>query len=132
MRTVAMTLIAGLAVGVAGCGGSERNEEAGTPTQAIAEIGKVRRQLDAALARHRAGEREQADELVADAYLEHFEHVEGALEQADKPLMEHLEHAIATELRARIKAGAPAGEVAALVERTQQHLGDAARVLAKA
>ena len=58
-----------------------------------------------------AGEREQADELVADAYLE---------------------HAIATELRARIKAGAPAGEVAALVERTQQHLGDAARVLAKA
>ena len=134
MRTTAalVALLAGLTLVAAGCGGSERDEESATPTQAIAEIGKVRRLLDSALAKYRAGKAEQAEQLVGDAYLEHFEHVEGPLEDADEDLMEDLEETIATELRDKIKAGAPVDEVAELVEHAKEHLDEAQGVLAEA
>jgi len=135
MRTMTAALSAlllGLALLAVGCGGSDENEESVTPTQAIVEIGKVRRLLDSALARYRAGDEKNADELVGDAYLEHFEHVEGPLEDADEELMQDLEQTIATELREKIKAGASVNEVADLVEHAKDHLDEAEGLLAKA
>src|SRR5438093_8443403 len=135
MRTMTAALaplLLGLALVAAGCGGSNENEESLTPTQAIVEIDKVRRLLDSALARYRAGDEKRADELVGNAYLEHFEHVEGPLEDADEDLMQDLEQTIATELREKIKAGASVNEVADLVEHAKDHLDEAEGLLAKA
>ena len=135
MRTMSaalLALLAGLALVVAGCGGSDERDESTTPGQAIVEIGKVRALLDSALARYRAGDEQRADDIVGDAYLEHFEHVEGPLGDADDDLKENLEETIATELRDKIKAGAPVNEVADLVGHTKEHLDEAEGLLAKA
>jgi hypothetical protein len=97
-----------------GCGGGEGGQpaaEPASPSDAIAEIAEVRKGLDEALATYESGDAAAADEQVGTAYLEHFEHVEGPLEEADHELKEELEHAIREELRAKIRAKAPQAEV---------------------
>lgn len=119
----------------AGCGdgdssNSEESEhEAATPAKAIVEIGLVRQGLAAGLAAYKQGNTEKADELIGTAYLEHFELVEGPLEERDEELNEELEELIREELRAEVKAGADVAEVEALIAEANQDLNKAEKTL---
>jgi hypothetical protein len=120
MRTFALVLLA-LTLG-AGCGSDEAEEADVTPAAAAAEIDTIKSLLDDALAKYEGGDAEAAEELVGDAYLEHFEEVEHPLEEADEELMEDLEHTISTEIRTKLRDGAPAAEVEQLIAATKADL----------
>ena len=98
-------------IGYRSCGDSsdETSTEAEasvTPAMAIDEIGAVEDGLAASVAAYQKGDADQAEELASTAYLEHFELVEGPLEEADEELNEHLEELIREELRDRDHSGA--------------------------
>jgi len=132
LRTVLLlTALAGT-LAVAGCGGSDAEaeaEESATPAQAAAEIDQIETLLDDALAKYRDGDAEAAEETVGDAYLEHFEKVEGPLGEEDHEFMEELEHRISTEIRDEMKNGASADEVAQMIDETKQDLAKAQSML---
>jgi hypothetical protein len=123
---VALTLIAG-------CGDSDSSEaeeqKAATPRQAIVQIDEVRSGLSAGLSAYARGDAEKAEQLVGDAYLEHFELVEAPLEERDEELNEELEELISTEIRVAMKDGAKAARVEALVEEAQDALTEAEKAL---
>ena len=131
LSAVLPLLLATLALGVAaGCGGSdESEEESSTPAEAVVEIGEVKKLLGTAVDQAREGDAEAADETVGDAYLEHFEHVEGPLGEKDHDLMEELEEAIATDLRADINDGKSADELEATVAEIDADLDRAVELL---
>ncbi|MEJ7892804.1 MAG: hypothetical protein WKF94_09200 [Solirubrobacteraceae bacterium] len=116
-----------------GCGGdSEREADAEKPVSAsaaISEIAAVRSGLDEALSTYESGDAEQADKQVGDAYLEHFELVEGPLEEVDAELNEKLEDSIREELREKMQADAPQTEVAKLVSDIKADLDTAEAAL---
>lgn len=118
---------------IAGCGGDSKKEAEAEPTtsaqQALAEIGEVRSGLNQALATYTAGDYKTADTQVGDAYLEHFELVEGPLEEKDAELNEKLEDAIREQLREKMQAEAPAAEVSRLVKRIKADLDKAEAAL---
>ena len=124
-------------LGISACGGEdsggsadrEAQEAQATPAQAVAEIGKVRTALDRAVASLKAGNARQADETVADGYLDHFEKVEGPLGKVDDELNESLEDAIRTDLRGRIKDGASVAEVRSMVRSIKADLAEAEQKL---
>ena len=98
----------------AGCGSDDSSSDAeskATPQQALREIGEVRKGLEQAVSTYKSGDKAAADEQVGDTYLQHFELVEGPLDEADHELNESLEDGIREELREKIKAGAPATEI---------------------
>ncbi len=133
MRVLALA-VSFLALLAVGCGGSAdgeqaEQEEAATPAEAVEEIGAVRKLLADALATYRDGQADEAETLVGDAYLEHFEHVEHPLEERDPELMEELEVLISTTIRDAIKEGAPVREVEQLVEDANAKLDEAERLL---
>ena len=137
MRRLALALLAlSLASFGAACGSddgsgggaattAESTADDTSPAAAAAEIDEIKSMLDEALARYRHGDAEGAEELVGDAYLEHFEEVEHPLEEVDHELMEDLEHTIANDIRTKMKDGAPASEVAQLIEQTKADLDEA-------
>ena len=130
MRTFVLVLLALTLVGLgAGCGSDDADEADVTPAAAAAEIDTIKSMLDDALAKYEDGDAEAAEELVGDAYLEHFEEVEHPLEEADEELMEDLEHTISTEIREQMKDGAPAAEVAQLIAATKADLDRAKAAL---
>ena len=131
LSTVLPLLLATLALGVtAGCGGSdESEEESTTPAEAVAEIDKIKTMLATAVGQVREGDADAAEETVGDAYLEHFEHVEGPLGEKDHELMEELEEAISTDLRADIKDGKSAAEIEATVTEIDADLDRAVELL---
>lgn len=119
LRTLLSAFVLSGSVAVAACGSDEATvagDQQSTPEQAISEIGKVRTALDDAVAAVRRGDAEQADEILAEGYVEHFEKVEGPLERVDAELKESLEESLSTTIRATVKSGAPAGAVKALVD----------------
>ena len=119
-----------LAAVAAGCGGSdEPEEESATPAEAVAEIRTIQTMLADAASQVRAGDADIAEETVGDAYLEHFEHVEGPLGERDHDLMEELEEAISTDLRNDIKDGKSADEIQAEVAAITTDLDQAVEVL---
>jgi hypothetical protein len=130
----AATALAAIAL-VAGCGDddstatAEEEHAAATPQKAIAEIAKVRAGLAAGLAAYQQGDTAKAEQLVGDAYLEHFELVEVPLEQRDEELNEELEELIREELRKEIEAGADESEVAKLVKEANRELTEAEKAL---
>jgi hypothetical protein len=132
-KTAVAVSLAALALVGAGCGDDDGGDEAEETTvsseQALAEIPPVEQGLQQGLAAYRAGDAERADQLVGDAYLEHFELVEPPLEEADPELNEELEELISTEIREQIKAGAPANEIAGLVAEAQKELDQAVQAL---
>jgi DNA anti-recombination protein RmuC len=131
LRTVLLlTALAGT-LAVAGCGGSdaEAEDESATPAQAAQEIDQIETLLDDALAQYRDGDAEAAEETVGDAYLEHFEKVEGPLGDEDHEFMEELEHRISTEIRDEMKDDAPVAEVEQLIGQTKQDLAKAQAML---
>ena len=131
-RTVVVLALLVAFVG-AGCGGSSSDdEESATPTEAVAEIDEIKAMLDQGLAQYRSGDKDAADTTVGDAYLEHFELVEHPLEERDHLLMEELEHRISTEIRDRMKADAPASDVAQLIGETKADLDTAKTKLQEA
>jgi hypothetical protein len=130
--SLAALAIAGFALG---CGSSsdektsEEAEHSATPQQAIAQIGKVRSGLAHALTTYKAGDADSADEQVGDAYLKHFELVEGPLGEVDHELNEQLEDTIREELREQIRDGAGAAKIAALVKEIDGKLDKAEQAL---
>jgi alkanesulfonate monooxygenase SsuD/methylene tetrahydromethanopterin reductase-like flavin-dependent oxidoreductase (luciferase family) len=139
-RILTLLLAALLSVGLlaAGCGDdSDDSEEAAeeaeaaalSPEQAIAEIAVVRKMLDDGLAAYEKGDQAAAEELVTDAYLEHFELVEPPLEEADEELNEELEVLIREELGGAVAAGDPEADVKKLVDEAQSGLDDAEAAL---
>ena len=133
MRRLSPVLIlafAALLFAVAGCGGSdESDEESTTPAEAVAEIDKIKTMLATAVGQVREGDADAAEETVGDAYLEHFEHVEGPLGEKDHELMEELEEAISTDLRKQIKDGDDASEIQASVTDIEAKLDQAVEAL---
>ena len=128
---LAALALAGFALG---CGSSsddkaEEAEHNATPQQAIAQIAAVRSGLAEALATYRAGDVRAADEQVGDTYLQHFELVEGPLEEVDHELNEELEDTIREELREQIRSDAGAAQIARLVRAIDAKLDQAERAL---
>jgi type IV pilus biogenesis protein CpaD/CtpE len=118
--TAALSLVA--------CGSDDKSsssEEQATPAQAVTEIGTVEGALDTALTQVKSGDRAAAEETVSQAYVDHFEKVEGPLGKADPELNEKLEDAISGELRDKIKSGASAAQVEALVTQIKADLATA-------
>ena len=125
LRTLLPAFALTASLSLAACGSDDSTvtaEEGSTPEQAITEIGAVRTALDNALDAVRSGDKAQADEILSEGYVEHFEKVEGPLEDVDEELNEQLEETLAKDIRAKVNAGAPAGEVAELVDAAKADL----------
>jgi hypothetical protein len=132
IRPALTTIALGSAVALVGCGEEKRAAAGGRPAgsaKAIAEIGETRTALDHGLEAFKAGDKARAQELVSEGYVEHFEEVEGPLEQVDHGLKEKLEQTIAMGIRDKIKQGAPVREVEALVGQAKADLTTAEQKL---
>jgi len=134
VRRLLTLIVVALALVAAGCGdddeGGDAAEEAAlSADEAIAEIGLVRQGLDEGLAAYADGEAEQAEALVGDAYLEHFELVEPPLEEADEELNESLEVLIRETLRDAIVTGENLTDVEKLVQQANAGLDQAEAAL---
>jgi hypothetical protein len=114
MRRLIFT--AALAALLAGCGSSSPEHENADPATARREVAATRTALNAALASYRRGDHAKAVDQVSEAYVSHFEEVEGPLEGKDDELKESLEHAIADDLRTDMKAGKPTAAIARSVD----------------
>jgi hypothetical protein len=126
MRRLLIPVLSTCALTLAACGsGGDSTQENASPATARKEVGETRNALNAALATYRSGDRKAANEQVAEAYVSHFEEVEGPLEGRDNELKESLEHAIADELRASMRARKPAGEIEAQVKAIVAELDEA-------
>jgi CO dehydrogenase/acetyl-CoA synthase beta subunit len=77
----------------------------------------------------KAGKADEAEQLVSEGYLQHFEKVEGPLEKVDHELNEKLEDTIREELRDKIKSGASASEVEQMVTAIKADLATAEQKL---
>lgn len=125
-RLVALVLVAGFAIGCTTPGASSGS---GAPVNVQQEITTVSAALDAALATYKTGDKTTADAMVGDAYLEHFEFIEGPLGKVDMAFMENLEDLIRGDIRDAMKAGKPVPEVEALVTEAKTKLTTAATKL---
>jgi hypothetical protein len=115
-RTAFLALTLGSLTLAACGGGGDSTTQTASPATARKQVAETRTALNSALATYKSGDRKAANEQVAEAYVSHFEEVEGPLEGKDSELKESLEHAIADDLRASMRAGKPAGEVEAQVK----------------
>ena len=130
VRSAATSLILAGALAMAACGenGSDADQAAesgATPAKAIEEIGATEAALDEAVAAVRAGDRDQAHEILSEAYVEHFEQVEGPLGKVDHELNEELEEAISGKLRRQVKSGGSAAGFARSVADVKRDLAAA-------
>ena len=134
MRRPVLLALFTCSLALTACGGSdsstaESEHENASPATARKEDGETRDALNAALATYKNGDQKAAAEQVAEAYVSHFEELEGPLEDKDSELMESLEHAISDELRSSIKAGKPASEIEAQVKAIRADLDKAEAAL---
>jgi hypothetical protein len=129
-------LLTASALALAACGDeeetSEEAEAAVTPEAAIDEIAAVRAGLDDAAKTYAGGDADAAAEIVNETYLQHFELVEGPLEEADEELNEELEEQIREELVAEIESAAPKADVDELVAEIESGLEEAEAALSGA
>jgi hypothetical protein len=117
-------LMSGLALAACG-GGDSGSADAVSSQEATAEIDEIKAMLDDGLTQYRSGDAEAAEQIVGDAYLEHFEKVEHPLEERDPELMEKLEKRISTEIRDEMKSGTEADTIASLIDETKMDLDTA-------
>jgi hypothetical protein len=132
-RLAAATAVAA-SLTLAACGGDDKQvaakqDEQSTPARALRETGKVREELAAAVATYKRGDEAAATSRAEDAYLDHFELVEGALEKQDPELKETLEHAIREQLVGAMKDHEPASEVEAMAQAIDRDLATAEAAL---
>jgi hypothetical protein len=133
IRSALSAAAIGGAIALSACGDDDKSEggEAKISNdQAITEIEATRIRLEKAVDEAKSGRAQQADELVSEAYVQHFEKVEGPLEEADHELNEKLEDTIREDLRAAVKAG-KAEEADDLLTTINQDLTNAATALSK-
>jgi ABC-type phosphate transport system substrate-binding protein len=133
-RAAAISLTVAGVLALAACGGdgNESDQAAGrrsTPARAIEELGATGSALDRAVAAVEAGDRARANEILSEAYVEHFEHVEVPLEKVDAGLKEELEKTISGTLRDQVRSGASAAEFARSVTGVKRDLATAERKL---
>jgi hypothetical protein len=106
MRRVTVILATtGTALALGACG-QDRSAATRAPepenasaATALKELGETRDGLVVAQRAYAAGDRAMAKEGVAEAYVSHFEEVEGPLGRRDGDLKERLEEAIREDLR---------------------------------
>src|SRR5215208_3171073 len=72
---------------------------AATPEQALQEIDVVRKDLARVTNAVQTGNRKQANEILSDTYVGHFEKVEPPLDKIDHELNEELEEGLREKLR---------------------------------
>jgi hypothetical protein len=131
MRKTILVLIIALGalmsgVALAACGGGDSGSgDAFSSQEATAEIDEIKTMLDDGLTKYRSGDADAAEQIVGDAYLEHFEKVEHPLEERDPELMEKLEKRISTEIRDEMKSGTEADTIASLIDETKMDLDTA-------
>jgi hypothetical protein len=119
MRRTALFALVSSSLALAACGSDssssssspEAEQESSSPAVALKEVGETRDALKTALATYKDGDAAGAQEQVAEAYVSHFEEVEGPLEDKNEELNEDLEHAISGDLRDSMKAGKPVAAV---------------------
>jgi high-affinity iron transporter len=119
LKPVLSLLLVPAALALAACGSDSKSEESdkgSTPATAIKEIGETRDALTAALATYKSGDHQAAEDQAAEAYVQHFEEVEGPLGDKDAELNEKLEEAISQDVRNAMKDGKPAAEVEQTVD----------------
>jgi hypothetical protein len=127
IRSALSAAAIGGVIALSACGSDEEKssdakaEAETSPQQAIAEIGAVRTALGQAVGQVEEGDKAGADDTVSEAYLQHFEKVEGPLGERDHELNEELEEALSHELRDKIKTGSPK-DVEALVKQIEGDL----------
>src|SRR3954447_17384987 len=107
IRSALSTAAIGGVLVISACGDDEKesSEPKVSNEQAITEIEATRLRLGKAVDEAKAGRAQEAEELVSEGYLQHFEKVEGPLEEVNHELNEKLEESIYQELRAAVKAG---------------------------
>src|SRR4051794_35849508 len=118
VKVVVTPFLVSAAFGLAACGddADEKTAESAAPETAqtaLKELGETRQGLEAALKAYRSGDKAAAEDAVSEAYLQHFEHVEGPLEAKDEELTEELEEGIREHLRDEVRSSKPAAEVQA-------------------
>jgi hypothetical protein len=133
-RPLVAALAVAAVIGLVACGDDSDDtateaETTVTPAVAIEEIAAVEQGLAAAEKAYARGDAAEAEELASTAYLEHFELVEGPLEEVDEELNESLEELIREELRGAIAEGAPVSEVSKLVDQAMDGLDEARTAL---
>lgn len=104
LKPVAVLLSVLMLVGVACAGGASEEEEPLSREQAQTYFDNIDRLLDQAVEVHEDGPA-QAAELVGEAYLENFEHLEHDLEEKDAELNEELEELLGPSFRQAIQDG---------------------------
>lgn len=122
------------ALGLVACGGDDGDSTSDAPTvatpeEAITEVGLTQDGLATALDTYQSGDATAAADQVSETYLEHFEIVEGPLEEVDSELTEELEEQIRENLVASIEAGDPVADVSKLVDEIDAGLEQATSVL---
>lgn len=135
MKKLILSLSVASALALAACGDDESSSEeaeetAATPQEAITEIAQVQTGLADAMKSYESGDADAAAETVNETYLQHFELVEGPLEEVDEELNEELEEQIREELVSEIESGASDADVAKLVAEIEKGLGEAEAKLA--
>ena len=129
------TLLAALAVGVAGCGSDSESsdeattEESSSTAEALEQVAAIPGLLDEAVTTYKSGDHDAAADAVGDINLEHYEDVEGPLGERNHDLMEEIEEQISTELRQAMETGKPDAEVESLVAEIKTNLEQAEREL---
>ncbi len=132
MKRLHLIVVGLVSLSLVACGDDDKKssekEEKATPAVAQRELGLTRAALQRARATYAAGDKAAAEEQVAEAYLQHFEKVEGTLDERDHELNEELEEAISGELRKKIRSGT-AAEVDALFTEAFRDIDRAAVLL---
>jgi len=118
--------------GASGEGADQHEEGPLTLDEATPFAQNIEKLLGQAREAYEAGETEGASELVAQAYLSNYEALEHSIEEADAELNEELEALLGTELRARIKEGAPATEIAQMIDEALDLLAEGMTALENA
>jgi hypothetical protein len=129
LRSAAVTAALSSSFALAACGSAGKSPVASapeaSPSEAVTEIGQVRAGLDRAVRRLRSGDAGQAEEIVSETYVEHFEKVEGPLDKVDHGLKDSLEEGISRELRQEIRDHRPYAQVKRHVDEIEADLNKA-------
>jgi hypothetical protein len=92
------------------------------PAEVVKDIGT---RLDKMAAAYQAGRADEAQDIAAEVYLEGYELIEGDVIAHAKAINDELEPLLASQMRARMRAGAPAAEIDQMVARAKTLLAQA-------